>query len=261
MDDLDAPRNDPKAEAQILRALEAHGLHWDGPVVRQSQRVARYEAALARLAEQGRIFYCTCSRRALRGHARYPGTCRGRIQPLADAALRLRVDGATIEFADLLQGRQRVCLAQALGDFTVKRRDGVIAYHLATALDDGAGEIGRVVRGRDLLACTAPQLHLMRLLGLAAPRYAHLPLLLNPLGQKLSKQTQAPPVNAELREANLRLCLQLLGLSPAPDLQQAALLPWAIGKWRLAEVPRHDRTPEAEFPAPSQAGRAPILLP
>ena len=258
IDDLDAPRNDPKAEAQILRALEAHGLHWDGPLVRQSQRIARYEAALASLAEQGRIFHCTCSRRELRGQTRYPGTCRQRIQPVADAALRLRVNGAAIAFDDLVQGRLRVCLGQALGDFTVQRRDGIIAYHLATALDDGADEIGRVVRGRDLLDCTAPQLHLMRLLGLAAPRYAHLPLLLNPSGQKLSKQTLAPPVDARKREANLRLCLKLLGLRPAPDLQRDALLPWAIERWRLAEVPRHDRIAEAEFPASPQAGRAPV---
>ena len=261
MDDLDASRNDPQAEAQILRALEVHGLHWDGLVVRQSQRAAHYEAALASLAAAGRLFHCVCSRRDLRGHERYPGTCRGRIRPVAEAALRLRVEDAAIAFADLLLGEQRVCLQQALGDFVVKRRDGIIAYHLATALDDGAGEIRRVLRGRDLLACTAPQIYLMNLLGLAPPSYAHLPLLLNFLGQKLSKQTRAAPVNLKTPEANLRLCLALLGRPPPPDLDGADLLPWALGAWRLAEVPRQDRIPEAEFPDAPQTGRASVLLP
>lgn len=261
MDDLDASRNEPQAEGQILRALEVHGLHWDGPVVRQSQRVAHYEAALARLAAAGRLFHCVCSRRDLRGHGRYPGTCRGRTRPAADAAFRLRVEDAAIEFADLLLGEQRVCLQQALGDFVVKRRDGIIAYHLATALDDGAGEIRRVVRGRDLLACTAPQVHLMNLLGLAPPSYAHLPLLLNRLGQKLSKQTRAAPASPDTPEANLRLCLALLGLSPPPDLHGSELLPWGLGAWRLAAAPRQDRIVEAEFPEAPKAGRASVLLP
>ncbi len=240
IDDLDVPRTDPQAESRILRALEAHGLHWDGSVRRQSDQVDVYEQALAQLHRAGYLYCCTCSRRQLRHLPRYPGTCRNRAQPLTNAALRVRVDQATPRFFDLLQGEQVTSLEAAVGDFIVKRRDGIVAYQLATAFDDSEPAIARVVRGRDLLDNTPRQIHLMSLLGRRHPHYAHLPLLLNDAGRKLSKQSGAQPIDSSAPLANIRICLEMLGIAPLPDTGIEPLLHWAIGAWHLSRVPQQD---------------------
>ena len=239
-DDLDEPRNQPGAEARILHSLETHGLHWDGPVARQSERMDRYQAALKTLQRQAKTFYCTCSRKALAESPIYPGHCRERITPVPDAAIRVRVDGTALKFTDLVQGRQRTRLDRTVGDFIVKRRDGPFAYQLATAVDDGNPSIVRVLRGRDLLATTPRQLHVMALLGLPAPTYAHIPVLANRTGEKWSKQTGAPPVNDQTPQANIRACLTLLGLRP-PDLGLEAMIEWAKPRWHLSRVGKQDQ--------------------
>lgn len=214
LDDLDQPRNQPGAEQAILVALERHGLHWDGAVSRQSERGERYSAALSDLDELGLLFYCRCSRKDLTGHALYPGTCRHRRHSADDSAVRIRVDEEVIEFEDLLLGPQRDALAQSSGDFVVRRRDGIVAYQLATAVDDGDAAITRVIRGRDLLENTPRQIFLMQHLGLEAPLYGHIPLLVNPMGQKLSKQTGAQPLDLERPAENLTRVLRVLGCAP-----------------------------------------------
>lgn len=239
-DDLDAPRNQPGAESRILRSLEAHGLHWDGPVERQSERLDLYQAALEKLQRRAKLFHCTCSRKALAGSPIYPGHCRGQIAPVPNAAIRVRVDDAAVEFIDLVQGRQHARLGATVGDFIIKRRDGPFAYQLATAVDDGNPNIVRVLRGRDLLANTPRQLHIMALLGLPAPAYAHIPVLLNPAGQKWSKQTGAPAVNDHKHLANIRACLILLGLQP-PDLDTETLMEWAKAHWSLDRVGKRNQ--------------------
>lgn len=244
LDDLDTPRNEPGAERQILAALERHGLHWDGPVIRQSERIERYHEALAALAAQDRLFYCRCSRRTLRGHRIYPGTCRAQRAPRAGCSVRVRVDAAVVEFTDLLRGPQHQRLAQTCGDFVVRRRDGFVAYQLATAVDDGSDEITRVIRGRDLLDVTGPQVFLMRCLGLAVPDYGHLPLLLSDVGRKLSKQNLAAPLDLNAPGANLTRVLVALGLDPgedAPGRDCAALLEEATHTFRLDGIPASDR--------------------
>ena len=239
-DDLDEPRNQPGAEARILRSLETHGLHWDGAVARQSERLDRYQAALETLQRQAKTFYCTCSRKVLAESPTYPGHCRARITPIPDAAIRVRVDGAALEFTDLVQGRQRTRLDRTVGDFIVKRRDGPFAYQLATAVDDGNPSIVRVLRGRDLLATTPRQLHVMALLGLPAPTYAHIPVLLNRTGEKWSKQTGASPVNDQTPQANIRACLTLLGLRP-PNLDLEPMIEWAKSRWHLSRIGQQDQ--------------------
>ncbi|MFW6094560.1 MAG: tRNA glutamyl-Q(34) synthetase GluQRS [Pseudomonadota bacterium] len=245
LDDLDTPRNQPGAETTILRALEAHGLLWDGPVQRQSEHVDHYRAALDALAAQGLLFYCRCSRRDLRGHPSYPGTCRGQVGPRANCAVRIRVDDAEIAFDDLLEGPQHMALGRTGGDFVVRRRDGIMAYQLATAVDDGAPDITRAIRGRDLLDSTPRQIFLMRRLGLSEPAYGHLPLLVNAAGRKLSKQTRAAPLQPEHASANLARVLRALGASPddAPDGAGCReLLAAAVARFTLAQVPRDDST-------------------
>lgn len=216
LDDLDTLRNDPGAEPAILRALEAHALHWDGSVTRQSEHVEEYAAALATLEARGELFYCACSRSDLHGARAYPGTCRQQRVPRPRRAVRIRVDDAVVTFEDVVRGRQIQPLAAAPGDFVVRRRDGIIAYQLATAVDDGAPGITRVIRGRDLLEVTGPQVLLMQRLGLEVPIYGHVPLLVNETGQKLSKQNLAPPVDPAAAAANLTRVLQALGLDPGP---------------------------------------------
>lgn len=239
-DDLDRPRNVPGAERAILTAMERHGLHWDGPVQHQSEHVDTYRAALEALSRQGEVFYCRCSRRSLVGSA-YPGTCRRRVLPRADSAMRVRIDDHPVCFVDLVQGPQRQNLAETCGDFVIHRRDGIIAYQLATAVDDGAPGITRVIRGRDLLDTTPRQLFLMQRLGLNAPDYGHIPLLRNRAGQKLSKQHHAAPVDTGAAAANLRLVLGVLGLGPAPDTRHCAdLLAWAVDGFALESVPSRD---------------------
>lgn len=237
LDDLDAPRHEAGADRAILLALERHGLYWDGPIVRQSERLGAYHAALDQLQRQGLLFYCRCSRRQLRGVRTYPGTCHGHTEPRADSAVRVRVDAAAVEFDDLLQGAQHWLLADSGGDFVVRRRDGLVAYQLATAVDDGAGAITRVVRGRDLLDTTPRQVYLMRQLGLPVPVYAHVPLLLDAAGRKLSKQNHAPPLDLAAPARNLRRVLPVLGLAAPPETADCGkLLAWAETHFRLEHV-------------------------
>ena len=234
IDDLDVPRNVPGAETAILRSLEAHGLLWDGPIIRQSEHLERYEAALSRLTDAGHTFNCTCTRKQLKGQPRYPGTCRDAARPANDAAVRVRVNQTPIVFEDGVVGTVSEVLSASVGDFIIRRRDGLIAYQLATAVDDGEPAITRVVRGGDLLDNTARQLYLMHLLGLEPPEYAHVPMLLHADGQKLSKQTHAAALDDDQAAGNLRKILPMLGLTPPGELATPEeLLRWAANAFSL----------------------------
>lgn len=242
-DDLDAPRNQPGADDRIMFSLEKHGLDWDGPVVRQSEHVDRYQAALDRLAADGRIFYCDCTRSMLAGQRRYPGTCRGHRQPASGRAARVQVSAEAVAFDDAFLGPRRASLTDDVGDFVVWRRDGIPAYQLATAVDDGAEDIVRVVRGRDLLDNTPRQIWLMRLLGLKEPGYGHLPLLRDQAGRKLSKQNHAPALNDARPAANLARVLGVLGMAlpaDAASLDCQSVLRAAVAAWPPAALPRAD---------------------
>jgi glutamyl-Q tRNA(Asp) synthetase len=236
IDDIDTYRCIPGAAAQILRTLEAHGLSWDGSVQYQSENLAEYQAALDLLGQRREVFYCNCSRRSLAARGAYPGKCRGNLHHLEDAAVRIRVDGAVVKFTDLLQGKQIEHLAESVGDFIIRRRDGLIAYQLATAIDDGNPRISHVVRGSDLLGNTARQLYLMQQLKLSAPVYAHIPTLIRADGHKLSKQNHAPAVADEQALENLLAAFGYLGLRPptrATHWDVTSLLDWGCEHWSL----------------------------
>lgn len=201
IEDVDAPRSRPDAERDILAALDRYGFLRDGEVVRQSERTALYERALERLAAAGLVYPCACSRRDLEGtpvnaigERVYPGTCRSGIA-LARAdrppAWRVRVDAAVVAYTDGVQGPQRQDLAREVGDFIVRRADGLFAYQLAVVVDDAAQGITSVMRGADLLASTPRQIYLQQCLGLRMPEYLHVPVAIDDTGQKLSKQTNA----------------------------------------------------------------------
>jgi glutamyl-Q tRNA(Asp) synthetase len=240
-DDLDVPRSMPGAEDAIKRSLEQHGLFWDGPVDYQSQHAERYALALALLAERELAFYCKCSRRQLANHPVYPGTCRTYQVPRCDCAIRVKVGSRVITFDDAVQGPQQNNLGSTVGDFIVRRRDGLIAYQLATAVDDGGPEIDHVVRGADLLDNTPRQLYLMEQLGLHPPAYTHVPLLTHADGAKLSKQTGAEPIRPEDASRNLAHVLALLGCTPPATAQRWSceeIIQWANDHWDPQRIPR-----------------------
>jgi glutamyl-Q tRNA(Asp) synthetase len=246
-DDLDSPRCQPGADDQILRQLEAHGLHWDESPRWQSRHVEDYRAALERLRAQGRLYACGCTRAQLQRSALpgpdgpvYPGTCRDRAQPGA-GALRVRVTAGTDTLDDPWQGLQRRELERDIGDFIVLRRDGRIAYQLASCVDEAAQGITEIVRGADLLGSSFRQAYLRRCLDLAAIPSRHLPVLTGADGQKLSKQNHAPPLDASQAPEQLWRCLEWLGQAPEPRLRQASvgsLLAWAQAHWEPGRVPR-----------------------
>lgn len=256
MEDLDPPRMVPGASDDILRTLEAFGLYWDEAVIHQSTRHAAYEAALARLAAQGDSFACACTRRELadshtaRGHAPiYPGTCRAGLPPGRTArAVRARVKDETIVFDDRVQGPIAYAMAEEIGDFIIRRADGYHAYQLAVVVDDAAQGITDIVRGADLLDSTPRQIHLQHLLGLPMPRYAHLPLVLDTHGEKLSKQTRAAPVDVRRPGEALVRALNFLGQEAPAALRAASpavVLDWAIAHWRFERIPRAGTMPVA----------------
>lgn len=238
MDDLDTPRNQPGASDAILRCLEQHHLHWTGEVMYQSSRLAHYQQAAEQLQADKLTFYCDCSRRMLTAGEPYPGTCRTRTtRPATDTqfALRLRTRGLAAAFEDLVAGAQDHSLESLGGDFILWRRDDQPSYQLATAVDDGSTGITHIVRGNDLLADTTRQLLLVALLGGTPAHYAHLPVVVDDKGVKLSKRTGAQPVDPTKPAQNLRLVLKLLGMAPPTDLTSASpqeLLSWATVEWQ-----------------------------
>lgn len=248
IEDLDTPRVRAGAAAAILDTLRAFGLDWDGPVLTQSTRLPAYAAALTRLRELGLVYPCACSRQEVAALGRpgpegplYPGTCR-RGLPAGRSARgeRIVVGDTRIDFTELVHGPQSQQLARAVGDFVLLRADGVYAYQLAVVVDDAAQGISRVVRGADLLASTARQIWLQRLLGLPHPEYAHLPLVRGPDGRKLSKSLAALPVDPSDPLPALRAAWAFLGQPPVSARGVAAFWAGAIGTWSLARVPLGD---------------------
>ncbi len=238
-DDLDGPRNVPGSSDLILSELERLGLDWDEEPVYQSQHPQRYQEALEDLVNQGLAYPCACSRKVL-GNGIYPGTCRNGLAPGHNAhSLRVRVAQTRIEFEDRLQGRYSRHLGQDPGDFVIHRGDGIIAYHLATVVDDGEAGISHIVRGADLLASTPRQIYLQNCLGLSTPNYAHLPIAKHPSGQKLSKQTHARASNTVEATQLWRQSLEHLG-QPTPNPEHLSineLREYGLHHWNLGQIP------------------------
>lgn len=266
IEDLDRARVVPGSAAEMLRTLEDFGLLWDGEVEYQSRRTALYAEALQSLRAEGRTFECSCSRRELttegeptqeaseramtRGPAglppekasgtAYPGSCREGPRRREDTATRFRIDEtASVIFEDRFQGPIALAMGK-LGDVIVRRRDGIFAYQLAVVVDDALQGVTDVVRGADLLESTGWQIALQRALRLPTPRYAHLPLLLERTGAKLSKSRRSAALAADRAGAQLLNVLPLLGLYPPAELADAApaaILEWASGRWQAQRPP------------------------
>ena len=237
IEDLDTPRVIPGCADEQLRTLEAFGFEWDGDVLHQSARREAYREAIAALDAAGRVFRCSCSRKDLAGDEndahRYPGTCRHGPTKPGPVALRFRVSDGPIHFDDRFLGTRRYDLA-SLGDFVIERRDGLATYQLAVVVDDAFQQVTDVVRGADLEESTPWQIDLQRALGIPTPSYAHLPLLLEPSGPKLSKSRHAVPVDPASAPAALTSTLTLLSQTPPPDLARSSVKDvwkWALANW------------------------------
>ncbi len=223
IEDIDPPREVPGAARHILETLARFGMESDEAVLFQSRRGDFYEAAFARLQAAGALYACSCSRsdieRAIAAlpdwpPGVYPGTCasgRSKARPLQ--AWRIRVPDEVIGFADRAVGRYEQRLARDVGDFVVRRADGLWAYQLAVVVDDAAQRISDIVRGADLLDNTPRQIFLQRALGLPTPRYLHVPIVLNAAGEKLSKQSGATALDETRPLAELERAAQHLGLA------------------------------------------------
>lgn len=240
IEDVDLPRCPPGTDRLILDQLARCGLLPDEAPVWQSQRGALYERALAALIETGQAYGCACSRKEIavaagpqprHGELIYPGTCRGGLRGRPARAWRLRTAGSgQIRWQDRRLGRQTQELEREVGDFVLKRADGLWAYQLAVVVDDAEQGITAIVRGEDLADNTPRQLFLQQGLGLPGPRYLHTPLVLGANGEKLSKQNGAAALDLGDPAAALRQACARLGLYPraerAPELLQEAVAAW-----------------------------------
>ena len=243
IEDIDEARTVPGSADAILDALRAFGMQWDGKVVWQSRRKDLYQAAFERLGAHA--YACGCTRREIAdsrigiasdGAAVYPGTCRNGLAPgKAARAWRLRVPDAgadLIRFEDRWMGSVAQHLATEVGDFVLRRADGFWAYQLAVVVDDAEHGVTDVVRGADLLDSTPRQIYLQRLLGYPTPRYLHVPVVTNTVGEKLSKQTGASALDLnrpleELQEAARFLTLEIAPAKSMEEFWQTALAAWA----------------------------------
>ncbi|WP_082098369.1 tRNA glutamyl-Q(34) synthetase GluQRS [Sulfuricella sp. T08] len=248
MEDLDRPRTVPGAADDILRTLDIFGLHWDGEMMVQSARNEAYRAALAEMEKLGAVYPCACTRKEIADSVVsgidgpvYPGICRaGLPEGRTPRAMRVHTDSRPVGFDDALQGRISQNLETQVGDFVVRRADGLFAYQLAVVVDDAEQAITHVVRGADLLDSTPRQIYLQELLSLPTPAYLHLPVAVNERGEKLSKQTLAPAVNLANTVAQLCEVLAFLNQAPPEELKNVDLddfWQWAIAHWRADHLP------------------------
>lgn len=259
MEDVDKPREMAGAADDILRTLAAFGFEWDGEVVFQSQRAALYENALTTLKNKGIIYACTCSRKQIADSAVsvgiegaiYPKTCllkptltTTNIQTNGHVAYRTLVLDKKISFTDAIQGEITQNLAHDIGDFVIKRANGLFAYQLAVVVDDALQGITHIVRGADLLNSTPRQIYLQQLLDVTTHdfkkiSYAHVPVVVNAQGEKLSKQTLAQAIAPEAVPMLIVEALQFLGQNPPTALKNVSLSEiwtWAIANWHLESI-------------------------
>ncbi|MDB6061601.1 MAG: tRNA glutamyl-Q(34) synthetase GluQRS [Verrucomicrobiaceae bacterium] len=255
IEDIDPPREVAGAAQAILDCLVAHGLSWDGEVMYQSARTSIYRDICTQLLDNGRAFFCTCSRADLIDQQGiYSGRCRAcSQQPAAPYAIRLTVEDMAVGFEDAVLGHIEQSLAHEVGDFVIFRKEKLPAYQLAVVIDDAAQGVTHIVRGSDLLDSTPRQIFLQRCLQYPQPFYAHIPVIANAAGQKLSKQTYAAALAHEDAAENLLAALSFLR-QPLPIARVGktphAILEWAIAQWDITRIPRQRLLSGEQLPAP-----------
>ncbi|HEX5382522.1 MAG TPA: tRNA glutamyl-Q(34) synthetase GluQRS [Acinetobacter sp.] len=237
IEDTDIPRIYPGSEQHILECLDAFQLYPDAEIIFQKDRLDLYEAVIDQLHVAGQVYACACTRKMLGSNHIYAGTCRDLALPFEQQAIRVKVEDQSICFQDRLQGQHCSNLKEDLGDFVLKRRDGIINYQLAVVVDDYLQGITHVVRGADLLNNTERQIWLAQLLGYPTLSYMHLPLAMNAQGQKLSKQNLAQALDPKQAPELLQQALLALH-QPAVDLDRPEImLQQAVAQWNTDLIP------------------------
>ncbi|ENW91256.1 tRNA glutamyl-Q(34) synthetase GluQRS [Acinetobacter dispersus] len=237
IEDTDIPRIYPNSETHILSCIDAFQFEPDAEIIFQKDRLDIYEQVLEQLKQSQDIYACQCTRKMLGSNHIYIGTCRNLNLDFANQAIRLKVADQLICFQDRLQGQQCSNLQQDLGDFVLKRRDGIISYQLAVVVDDYLQGITHVVRGADLLDNTARQIWLGSLLGYPSLSYMHLPLAMNDQGQKLSKQNLAQALDINKAPELLQQAILALGQSKVELDQPRIMLQQAVQQWDVNSIP------------------------
>lgn len=238
IEDTDIPRIYPNSETHILSCIDAFEFEPDAEIIFQKDRLAIYEQVLDQLKQQHAIYACQCTRKMLGSNHIYAGTCRDLNLDFAEQAIRLKVDDLLICFEDRLQGRQCSNLKDDLGDFVLKRRDGIISYQLAVVVDDYLQGITHVVRGADLLDNTARQIWLGSILNYPSLSYMHLPLAMNGQGQKLSKQNLAQALDVSKASELLQQAILALGQPNVELNQPRIMLQQAVQQWDVNLIPK-----------------------
>ncbi len=254
MEDLDPPREPAGAAERILDQIQHLGMHWDGEVLYQSTRLAAYEAALDSLRERGLCYPCVCSRQRIRElNSVYDGHCRDIEHPPGAAiAWRCLTRSLVVSIEDQIQGCFEQNIELDCGDFVIRRKDSLFAYQLAVVIDDAHQAITHVIRGHDLLDSTPRQVYLQGLFQLPSLNYGHVPVVVNELGQKLSKQHFATPIETDNGTHMIHLALSFLGHSP-PSARKfaspAEILDWGISHWDIQAVPKLATIKQSDSPA------------
>ncbi|MCE6005154.1 MULTISPECIES: tRNA glutamyl-Q(34) synthetase GluQRS [Acinetobacter] len=238
IEDTDIPRIYPNSETHILSCIDAFEFEPDAEIIFQKDRLTIYEQVLDQLKQQHAIYACQCTRKMLGSNHIYAGTCRDLNLDFAEQAIRLKVDDLLICFEDRLQGLQCSNLKDDLGDFVLKRRDGIISYQLAVVVDDYLQGITHVVRGADLLDNTARQIWLGSILNYPSLSYMHLPLAMNGQGQKLSKQNLAQALDVSKASELLQQAILALGQPNVELNQPRIMLQQAVQQWDVNLIPK-----------------------
>lgn len=237
IEDTDIPRIYPGSEAHILACLDAFEFESDAPIIFQKDRLDIYENVIQELKNKNLVYACQCTRKMLGSNAIYAGTCRDLKLAFQQQAIRVKVSDQDICFDDRLQGRHCANLMQDLGDFVLKRRDGIINYQLAVVVDDYLQGITHVVRGADLLDNTERQIWLGSLLNYPQLHYMHLPLAMNDQGQKLSKQNLAHAIDLKQAPKLLQQAIQALGQETVDLDRPSVMLAQAVTQWDISRIP------------------------
>lgn len=237
IEDTDIPRIYPGSEEHILRSIDAFQFEADDAITFQKDRLDIYDAVIDQLLQNHLVYACQCTRKMLGSNHIYAGTCRDLNLPFEQQAIRVKVSDQEICFSDRLQGIHCSNLQQDLGDFVLKRRDGIINYQLAVVVDDYLQGMTHVVRGADLLDNTERQIWLGSILGYPKLEYMHLPLAMNDQGQKLSKQNMAQALDLNRAPELLQQAIRALH-QPEVDLDTPAhMLKQAIAQWDTQQIP------------------------
>ena len=248
IEDLDPPRENVRHTSTIQEQLDIHGLHWDGQILYQSDRLLHYRDIIEDLKQNNLAYDCDCNRKRIKELGGiYDGQCRSKIKFHGDVSTRLLVaktEETKILINDEVFGDYYQDVYKCVGDFILKRRDGFFSYQLASVVDDEKQQITHVVRGNDLLPVTPRQRYLQKCLNYRTLQYAHLPLVVNLDNQKLSKQTKAPAVRNKDANKTIWHALNILNQKPPSYLFGAPLdqlLSWAVWKWDISLVPRQNQ--------------------